>query len=506
MKELFLGVVGFSMALGLVAQNKETYQKTIKAEDLETHLKVIASDSLEGRETGKRGQRLAADYIRSHFKRIGLLPAVNDTGYIQTFDIDLVEPAEVSLAFEGLEYVFPKNLLYLGDVTSQKIRFNEVVYCGYGIVDSLYDDYSQTPVAGKVVVIKSGEPTREDGAYVLSGTTRPTEWSRNPLKKIEEARKQGAKAIIEINPELKSVLSRYSRYLMRTRVKLLEQDATIKAPYVMVGDSTGAALLNITLADLDGLKAGDKLETNTASLSYTNKSEKGSSSNVLGYIKGASKPEEHIVITAHYDHLGMRDSLIFNGADDDGSGTVSVLEIAEAFAKARDAGNPPARSILFMCVSGEEKGLLGSEYYTDHPQFPLENTVANLNIDMVGRVDIEHDGNPDYVYVIGSEMLSSELKEINEKENKKSVKLDLDYRFDDPDDPNRFYYRSDHYNFAKNGIPVAFFFNGTHPDYHKSTDTEEKINYQKMAKIDQLIFRTAWELANRKKRIVVDKQ
>lgn len=506
MRVLVIGAMACVFSFGAEAQEKvkAKYQETITKQDLKEHLQIIASDSLEGRETGKRGQRMAADYIRNHFKEIGLLPAVNDTGYIQPFDIDLVEPAEVALAFEGQEYSFPDNLLYLGDVASQKIRFTEVVFCGYGIVDSMYNDYGKEGVAGKVVIMKSGEPTNEDGTFVLSGTTRPTEWSRNPIKKIEVARKMGAKAIIEINPELKSVLSRYKRYLMRTRVTLSEEGAALKAPYVMIGDSAASALLNITLADMPGMELGKTFKVNPTELSYTNRSEKGSSSNVLGYIKGEKRPNEYVVLTAHYDHLGIRDTVVFNGADDDGSGTVSVMELAEAFAMAKKNGEGPARSMIFMCVSGEEKGLLGSEYYTDHPTFPLENTVVNLNIDMVGRVDKEHEKNPDYVYVIGSEMLSSELKKINEKENKSSLKLDLDYRFDDPEDPNRFYYRSDHYNFAKNDIPVAFFFNGTHDDYHRSTDTEEKINYEKMVKIDQLVFRTAWELANRNKRIQVD--
>jgi hypothetical protein len=222
--------------------------------------------------------------------------------------------------------------------------------------------------------------------------------------------------------------------------------------------------------------------------------------NVLGYIQGSDLKDELLIITAHYDHLGKHDSLIFNGADDDASGVSAALEIAEAFMLAKKEGNGPRRSILIMPVSGEEKGLLGSRYYTDNPIYPLENTVANLNIDMIGRLDDWHD-NGNYVYLIGSDRLSYDLHNLNEKINDDHIGIDLDYRFNDKDDPNRYYYRSDHYNFAKNNIPVIFYFNGVHEDYHKPSDTIEKLDFDKINKITRLIFLTAWEIANRDERI-----
>lgn len=222
--------------------------------------------------------------------------------------------------------------------------------------------------------------------------------------------------------------------------------------------------------------------------------------NVLGYIEGSDLKDELLIITAHYDHLGKHDSLIFNGADDDASGVSAALEIAEAFMLAKKEGNGPRRSILIMPVSGEEKGLLGSRYYTDNPIYPLENTVANLNIDMIGRLDDWHD-NGNYVYLIGSDRLSYDLHDLNEKINDEYIGIDLDYRFNDKDDPNRYYYRSDHYNFAKNNIPVIFYFNGVHEDYHKPSDTIEKLDFDKINTITKLIFLTAWEIANRDDRI-----
>ena len=228
--------------------------------------------------------------------------------------------------------------------------------------------------------------------------------------------------------------------------------------------------------------------------------------NVVAIIEGKSKPEEYIVISSHLDHEGIKNGVIYNGADDDGSGTVALLEIAEAFQAAAAEGNVPARSIIFLHVSGEEKGLLGSRYYTDNPLYPLANTVANLNIDMVGRIDPKRESqNRNYVYLIGTDRLSTELHKISEQANDATLKMDLDYTYNAADDPNRFYFRSDHYNFAKNNIPVIFYFNGTHADYHKPTDTVEKIEYDLLAQRAQLVFYTAWKLANRENRIVVDK-
>ncbi|WP_242203558.1 M28 family metallopeptidase [Aestuariivivens insulae] len=230
------------------------------------------------------------------------------------------------------------------------------------------------------------------------------------------------------------------------------------------------------------------------------------SENVLAYIKGSEKPDEVIIISAHLDHIGVSgNGDINNGADDDGSGTVAVMEIAEAFQTAAKAGNGPKRSILFLHVTGEEIGLFGSRYYADvDPVFPLKNTVANLNIDMIGRVDPKHEGQGNYLYLIGSDKLSKELHNLAEAVNKTYTNLEFDYTYNDDNDPNRFYYRSDHYNFAKHNIPVIFYFNGTHADYHKPSDTPDKINYEFLETRARLIFYTAWELANREERVKLD--
>ena len=235
-----------------------------------------------------------------------------------------------------------------------------------------------------------------------------------------------------------------------------------------------------------------------------------STENVASIITGSQFPDEYIVLTSHLDHIGQEGGQINNGADDDGSGTVTMLEIAEALQIGLENGYKPKRSIVFLHVTGEEEGLLGSAYYTENPLYPLEQTIVNLNIDMIGRNDPLHDRDDDYLYLIGSDILSQDLHDISVSINEKYSKLDLDFRYNDPmlkvyergrHYANRYYYRSDHYNFAKNDIPVIFYFSGTHEDYHLPTDTVEKINYPLLTKRARFIFHTLWELANREDRI-----
>lgn len=226
--------------------------------------------------------------------------------------------------------------------------------------------------------------------------------------------------------------------------------------------------------------------------------------NVLAYIEGIEKPEEVLVISAHYDHLGIEDDQIYYGADDDGSGTVALMEMAQAFKMAAKDGFGPKRSILFLHLTAEEIGLQGSRFYTENPIFQLSKTIANLNIDMIGRVDATHENNSNYLYLIGTDRLSKELHLLSEKVNETFFNLDIDYRFNDEDDKNRYYYRSDHYNFALHNIPVIFYFNGEHEDYHQPTDTPDKINYPLLEKRTQLIFATAWQLANRENRLILN--
>lgn len=226
--------------------------------------------------------------------------------------------------------------------------------------------------------------------------------------------------------------------------------------------------------------------------------------NVIAKIEGSENPNEYIVISAHLDHVGKQDEEVFNGADDNGSGTIAVLNIAKAFKKLQEKGIKPKSSIIFLHVTGEEKGLLGSKYFVEYPWISLKNIIADLNIDMIGRVDKKHKNQPNYIYLIGATHLSKELGIIAEKVNKTYFDFELDYTYDAIDHPEHLYYRSDHYNFAKNNIPSIFFFNGIHEDYHQSTDTPDKINYPLLTKRTKYIFSLAWELANRNERLKLD--
>jgi Zn-dependent M28 family amino/carboxypeptidase len=279
-----------------------------------------------------------------------------------------------------------------------------------------------------------------------------------------------------------------------------EQTPSIYTISAKVAEAIMGAEYNTLTQNGKSGKVPAKLVTANVLLELNKKVMMLQSTNVLGYLEGTDKKDEWLIITAHYDHLGKRGDVIYYGADDDGSGTVSVLEIAEAFAKAKAAGNGPRRNVLIMTVSGEEKGLWGSEYFSDNPAVPLDKVTAGLNIDMVGRVDTERKtaDTLNYIYVVGDDKLSTELKPLSEAVNKKYPKLTLDYKFNDPNDQEQIYFRSDHYNFARKGVPVIFYYDGMlKADYHKPTDTPDKINYELMSKRARLVFLTAWEMANR---------
>ena len=498
-----------------------TYATTITAADLSKHLNVIASDEYEGRDTGEKGQKMAAEYIANQFKADGLTGPVKggNNPYYQTFELEKTSWEEGYVTIDGKRFTFLTDFYVQGDPAYSTEQTLETVFAGYGIEDSAYTDYANLDVTGKVVLIYVGEPTRQ-GKSIITQSNKPSAWSTDWKKKSTVAAQKGAVAVVLISSRMGQ--DEFNQYV--ARIKGVAEHATVKfpkekteapeVPGIFVGPEMGGRLLNTTARNLMNYhsqvsRAGKPIASpfkpvRTIQVKLARKREPLPTENVLGYIEGTDKKAELVVVTAHYDHVGVQDGKVYNGADDDGSGTVTVLELAQAFAQAKKDGFGPRRSMLFMTVTGEEKGLLGSEYYTEHPVFPLENTVADLNIDMIGRLDEEHANDKNYVYVIGSDKLSSELHAIGEAANKQYTQLKLDYRFNDPEDPNRFYYRSDHYNFAKHNIPVAFYFNGVHEDYHKDTDEVSKILFDKMEKIGRLVFHTAWELANRDERIKVD--
>lgn len=516
MKKCFLVLCAGLLYTGsLFAQNPAAvkYSGTITTDDLKKHLTVLASDEYEGRETGKKGQKMAAEYIAKHFESLGF-PKTIDNGYFQKYPLVEKTWSERKFIVNQAKYEFMADFYAFHDIDNFKINTNEIIFAGYGIRDEAYDDYAGQSVAGKVILIMAGEPVNKKGISAITKTTETSDWSKGYRKKVEEARELNPALILYLDYNFDANSKKLKHHIESSTIRLPDEkkNETAKAPVIFISREVAVNLLKPNNKVLEDLKAKIDnagkpkpiLLNSTINININHLVSNLSGENVLGYLEGTDKSQELLVITAHYDHIGVIGGEVYNGADDDGSGTVAVMELAEAFAQAKKEGFSPKRSILFMAVSGEEKGLLGSKYYTDHPVYPLANTVANLNIDMIGRVDDKHKTDPNYVYVIGSDKLSTQLHAINEEANRTYTKVALDYTYNDPKDPNQFYYRSDHYNFAKNNIPIIFYFNGTHEDYHQKTDELDKINWDVLSQRTKLIFFTAWELANRDERITVD--
>jgi len=480
----------------------------IKSDVIKKHIEVLASDSFGGREVGKPGEAMAAKYMADYFNKIGI-PPYNDTTYYQEFNLLKRKFKNINIQVSGLQFENNKDFFSFPMFAPTVIKSNELVFLGYGIEEKNYNDYQQN-VEGKVLVILQGEPKDENGNYIISGGDEKSP-KRSWREKLKTAKKNKAKAVLFISENFERDYGVYKHKIEEEALNLLIKEDQI--PFFYINKKIYQKLLGKNKIKKFKQKIKQTKHTHNKtikkSLSIATKNNEKiiTGKNVLAYIEGSDPKlkEEIIVITAHYDHMGIVDGEIYNGADDNGSGTAGLLEIAAAFQLAKKTGLDFKRSILFFPNSAEEKGLLGSYYYVENPAFPLEKTISCLNVDMIGRMDEFHKNDSNYVYLIGADKLSTDLHNISEYSNKKYVNLDLDYTFNDPNDPNRFYYRSDHYNFAKKNIPSIFYFSGVHEDYHKPTDTMEKLVYEKIEKITKLIFYTAWELSNAQNRPRVDK-
>ena len=472
------------------------YAETITPSNLKNKLTIIAGADMEGRETAMPGQKKAAAFIESYFKKIGLQPGAG-TSYQLQFPVyrDSVESAVLNINGNALEltkdYVLQKASFANGNWSAK-----EIVFASYGLTDTVNNNFDGLDVKNKWVMVIDGTPADMDNTPDASSHLN---YHANRIKPatIKEKGVKGLFIIVKTLPAGAAASLQGAMYIDKNGNTI---------PVIYITTSIASNIVKQPLDSFTKLKTvvrgvyPVKLSFNEQKITLNLQS-----SDVIGVLPGSDKKDEYVFVTGHYDHLGKEGNVIYYGADDDGSGTTSVLQIATAFADAKKGGNGPRRTMVFMTVSGEEKGLWGSEYYTAHPQFPLAKTDIDLNIDMVGRIDPDYKGDSlNYIYTIGEDKLSSDLLPISDSINKKYVNMQLDRRFNDPNDPNRFYYRSDHYNFAKNGVPVIFYFNGVHADYHKPTDTVDKINFDLMAKRDKLIFYTAWAMANREEMIKRD--
>jgi len=460
-------------------------------------MQILTSSEMEGRATATKGQRKAAVYIQQQFSKLGLKPGTADDFQLP-FIVYRDSVVKTGLRVNEIDYVRGVDYgVYTDYNHACDLRFSELVFAGYGINDKKYDNYKDLNVSGKLIVVYGDEPMK-DGKYIMTGTTNKGYWYYPPAK-AKAARGLGAAAVLVIMKEFP------------VKMYDMELSSLWRTPYqffagvntFFISEKVAKEIFKEKYKEIeDGIKKDTLpsfvLDDVKIKLNFSRKLLKLESSNVLGILEGTDKKDEYVLITAHYDHLGKINNNIYYGADDNGSGTSAVLKLAEAFAKAKEAGHKPRRSIVFMLVSGEENGLWGSDIYASNPIFPLDKTTVNLNMDMIGRTGGVYQKDKDsanYVFVIGDDKLSSDLRPISENNNK-YTKLKLDYRYNDLNDTHYYYYRSDHYNFATRGVPIIFYTDGEHADYHKTSDTMEKINYALLARRAQLVFYTAWEMAN----------
>ena len=507
----------FYSYLNVQSQNVLDYSKTIQLDELKEKLYTYSSDEFEGREAGKKGQTIAVEYLKEHYIKNNIESLINDT-YFQNVPLKSIQEPEVSITVNNKEFVkYDDYVILSAGENNFDVKSKQVIYVGYGINDSIFNDYENIDVKNKIVIAIKGEPKNEDGKYSISETLEQSKWSKRgsfTLKK-QQAIDLGAIAFLYIDEDM---LKRYGDWYKRRghedneRLELdviSESKESIDIPSFYIGETIANEIIINKKKSLP--TTSQKIKTKIK-ITYDIQEKKIKSQNVAAIIKGSEFPEEYIIITAHLDHVGMSDGEVYNGADDDGSGTVAIMQISEAFQKAVKDGYGPRRSIIFLHMTAEEKGLLGSKYYTNYdPIVPLKNTVTNLNIDMIGRIDPNREEkNRNYIYLIGSDIISQDLHDVSEEIAKKYSNLVLDYRYNDPTRKvfesgryieNRYYYRSDHYNFAEKNIPIIFYFSGTHEDYHKPTDTVDKIEFDLLQQRTKLIFHTAWELANRNERI-----
>jgi len=458
------------------------YSASLDAGRLARHIATIASDSLKGRLIGEEGHQKAAEYIKDQFKRNGLSDPAQD--YMQSFRIVKSYWNDIYMKYGGREFRnLQDGIIYLGSknipaetsftmnfmgnaIEQDMVGSQSMIYFNTPYWISLRREYSENLNNSFSVIIDNTHTRNFDSVACLLN---------KPFETAEYFFPENGKAPDEDCASAFIVSERVASSVFNMKVGKIRR----------IGSYSGRGIKKVRgFAPVElTVKAERRYDTLEIS-------------NILGFIEGGDKKDEAVVLSAHYDHLGVKDNKVFPGADDNASGVAALLEIARIFQQAKNEGYGPRRSLLFIAFTGEEKGLFGSDHYVRNPAVPLKNTIANLNIDMIGRVDAANADNPDYVYLIGSDKLSADLHKLSEEVNEKYSGLRLDYAYNSDDDPNRFYYRSDHYHFARHNIPVIFYFNGVHEDYHQPSDTVDKIDFSALEKRARLIFFTAWELAN----------
>lgn len=521
MRKIFLPLlfIGTLFSGCSVAQLPSKYASQISEESTRKHLTTLASPEFEGRGTGQLGGMKTANYIADQFRAYGLQPLVGDS-YFQPVKLVRTSYKVEEFRIGDQTLVNGKDVFVQGDNTFGRFDAEEIVFVGFGIEDAKYNDLAGLSLAGKVVLLlNEGEPVDLTGNSVITGNSQKSGWSTNRFQRLQNILKHNPKLVFATGEGAAELIARANNRNMAGRFSLDNGNTApsgnpnAQAPVAHLQIAAADQILRMANTSVAQFQenANSTLEPASTTIKFPIRTAVGvhteqfNDPNVLGLVEGTDLKDEIVVVGGHYDHDGiLPDGTFFPGADDNGSGTVAVLELARAFAEAKKDGNAPRRSILFIAFAAEERGLLGSKFYAENPILPLKNTVACINIDMIGRIDDKHlHGDHNYIHVIGVNRLSSGLKPIVEAANK-SIGMKLDYEYDAPDEPMRLYYRSDHYNFAAKGIPSLFFFSGLHPHYHTPEDTVDKIDFPMMVKREHLIFNTIWDIANRDERLKVD--
>lgn len=492
------------------------FARKITGGELRQHVEKLSSPDFAGRETGTPGQELAAQYIIDRLQASGVERIPELGRYYQDVIFTNVRWENLSVELNDSSYRHLRDFVCYQRQNNNMPNWqtDEVVFLGYGIDDPAYSDYQRVDVTGRVVMIYHGEPVDKDSISYLTGSTDMSDWSHDLNLKLLAAAKHRARAILVVDPHLRDRIARDRVQILSPKlyfgtVPRVPIPNTVHISVDMaksiIGDLTTSFRKNMEKLQQTGMNRPLRLATKMNVKQHLTRNAIFSK-NVMGMISGSEETlkDQYVVLSAHFDHLGQRGDSYFPGANDNGSGTSALLEIMETLAEAKKEGKGPRRNVVCLLFTGEEKGLLGSKYYVQNPVIPLAETTVDINIDMIGRIDKHHTASDHYIYVIGSNRLSSDLHHINEEVNSSFSHLELDYTYNAHDDPNRFYYRSDHYNFAKNGIPSIFFFNGVHEDYHMTSDTSEKILDRQFEIVVKHIFHLVWELAHRKDPVRVD--
>ena len=498
---------------------------TISAEQIRDYLTFIASDEMEGRDTPSRGLDTTAKFLAMNLARWSFKPAGGDGTFFQRIELrrNRTDSGQSKVEINGRTLANGTDYLPIGPGNVS----GPLVFAGSGwfVKSKDIDAYKGIDPAGRIAVIV-GAPNMRPRGFSRTDYGKYGEDSMNP---IDYARSRGVAGLIYV-PDSQFIAN------WRSSQRIIERGSTVVAKFqpqqsspslpsiVLSTEAANALFEGEAQSVIFNASSGPSLPTpflmsdqKKVTLNVANNVETIQTQNVVAVWEGSDPvlKDEYVALGAHYDHVGsgcppVGTDTICNGADDDGSGTTALLAIAEALAK---APTRPKRSVLFVWHCGEEKGLWGSRYFTEYPTVPLKQIVAQINIDMIGRSKKEGDTNsrnseltgPDAIYLIGSTMMSTELGELVNSVNKSYLNITFNTKYDDPKDPNRFFFRSDHYNYARKGIPIIFFFDGVHEDYHRPGDTADKIDYQKMEKITRTVYMTLWTIGNRPARLKVDK-